>query len=484
MSLLRLISRKIANKEISVLELAQHYLIRAKAEKFNIFLTINEDELLKSAKGIDDSVDSQDQSSLLRGIPFAIKDNIVTKGLRTTCASKILEDYIPPYDATVISRLKRAGGIVLGKVNLDEFGMGGSNENSAFGATLNPIDPTRVPGGSSGGSAAAVRAGICPASLGSDTGGSVRLPASYTGVFGLKPTYGLVSRYGLVAYASSLDQIGPIATCAEDAAHVLSEIAGRDPFDWEQDATLSSEPRTNYLTEMEGVSRQKWKIGLPREYFVKGALQPELAKILEEARAALEKNGHQFIEISLPHTSASLAAYYIIAVCEASSNLSRYDGVRFGARASAHSLSEMYEKTRSLFGPEVKRRILLGTFALSEGYFDAYFRKACQVRTLVKSDFQNAFQSCDLMMSAVAPTSAYRVGEKSSDPLKMYLNDILTIPANLAGLPAASIPGGRDASGLPLGIQFIAPHFQEARLLAVGKQLEESFYKEEFDHGF
>jgi aspartyl-tRNA(Asn)/glutamyl-tRNA(Gln) amidotransferase subunit A len=344
----------------------------------------------------------------------------------------------------------------------------------------NPVNPAYVPGGSSGGSAAAVKAGLVTAALGSDTGGSIRLPASFTGVVGLKPTYGLVSRYGLVAFASSLDQIGPLATSAEDCAILLSAIAGHDEFD----STSARQRPSDYLQAMTENSKKKFRIGIPKEYFAAG-LSPGVASAVDSVVAALKKEGHSVSEVSLPHTGYSVAVYYIVAVSEASSNLARFDGVRFGTRLAGNSnLTAMYKETRAQFGDEVKRRIILGTFALSSGYYEAYYRKACQVRRLIKNDFDSVFGSVDFLVSPVSPTSAFKLGEKIEDPLQMYLNDILTIPVNLAGLPAISVPAGRDANGLPVGVQFIGPHFAEPGLLALAKFVEDQVYREEVSHGF
>jgi aspartyl-tRNA(Asn)/glutamyl-tRNA(Gln) amidotransferase subunit A len=373
-----------------------------------------------------------------------------------------------------VKRLKDLGAVVLGKLNMDEFAMGGSNENSAFGPVKNPLNLEYVSGGSSGGSAASVKAGLAVAALGSDTGGSIRLPASYTGTVGLKPTYGLVSRYGLVAFASSLDQIGPLCLSVEDAAIMLSAISGHDPHD----STSAPNPPKDYLNLMKNHSNQKFKIGIPKEYFV-GGIQKEVLQKTNELKSTLAKAGHTLVDISLPYTEYSVAVYYVVAISEASSNLARFDGVRFGARlASNGTLFEMYKKTRSLFGEEVKRRILLGTFALSSGYYDAYYKKACQVRRLIKQDFDEAFRKVDVVLAPVSPTTAYKIGEKISDPLQMYLNDIFTIPVNLAGLPGISIPVGRDAKNLPIGVQFIGKPFAEEEILSLAYWSEQNFYKE------
>jgi len=437
----------------------------------NAYLAVSEELVLAEAARIDSL--PFEQRGALGGAPIAIKDNILTKGITTTAGSKILEHFVPPYDATVVTRLKEASGIVLGKTNLDEFAMGSSNENSSFGPVKNPWNLECVPGGSSGGSAAAVAAGIAPAALGTDTGGSVRQPASFCGVFGLKPTYGRVSRYGVVAYASSLDQVGIIAQSTEDIALLLSIIGGEDPFD----ATSSRKPLPQ-LSQISSNSHFDFaglRIGLPKEYFLEG-VDREVVQVVMNLVRELEKQGSKIVEVSLPHTKAAVAVYYIIAPAEASSNLSRYDGIRYGFRASegVNSLKSTYLNSRSQgFGYEVKRRIMIGTYVLSSGYYDAFYRKAQQVRTLITNDFNAAFQSeCDVMVTPVTSSPAFKIGEKTSDPLKMYLSDIFTIPVNLAGLPAISVPGGFASSGLPIGVQFVAPHFQEERLLNLSYKLE------------
>jgi aspartyl-tRNA(Asn)/glutamyl-tRNA(Gln) amidotransferase subunit A len=472
--------KNLKNKKISSSELTSHFLKKIKQDKTNSFLTVCEEKAIDAAKKADEKIKKGEQK-FLTGIPLGIKDNICTKGVRTTCASKILENYVSPYDATVIAKLKASDFVMLGKLNLDEFAMGGSNENSAFGAVKNPVNLEYVPGGSSGGSAASMKAGLVCGTLGSDTGGSVRLPASYCGVVGLKPTYGRVSRYGLVAFASSLDQIGPITSSVEDSALILQEIAGLDSFD----STSAPFEVENYLEKIkENLNlKKKFKIGLPKEYFL-DAINSDVRDVVQNVIEELKKQGHEFYEVSLPHTEYSVAVYYILAVSEASSNLARFDGVRYGVRlGSDEGLIEMYKKTRALFGEEVKRRILLGTFSLSAGYYDAYYKKACQIRRLIKNDFDEVFKKVDVLLTPVAPTTAYKIGEKISDPLKMYLNDILTIPVNLAGLPAISVPAGRSAvNGLPIGVQFIGDSFQESKILTLGKIVEDSIYKEEVHH--
>lgn len=471
---------KLKTRKASAVDLARHYLARIKKDQTNSYITVCDDIALEMAKAADDRLAKGEDVTVLTGIPLGLKDLLCTQGIRTTCASKILGDYKPPYDATSVARLKKSGAVFLGKLNMDEFAMGGSNENSAFGAVKNPVNPAHVPGGSSGGSAAAVKAGLAAATLGSDTGGSVRLPAAYTGTVGLKPTYGRVSRYGLVAFASSLDQIGPMGNTVADCAALLGAIAGHDP----RDSTCAPRESENFLEGMKQHGSRKLKIGVPKEYF-QGGLAKDVGASIDRAMSELKKQGHSFVEVSLPHTEHSVAVYYLVAVSEASSNLSRFDGVRFGVRvAGDRPLVEMYKQTRALFGEEVKRRIILGTFALSAGYYDAYYKKACQVRRLIKQDFDEAFKSVDVLISPVAQGTAYRLGEKISDPLQMYLNDIFTIPVNLAGLPAISVPVGRDSQGLPIGVQFIGKHFGEAEVLAAAQQVENHVYKEEANHGF
>ncbi len=484
MGILRDLQQQLQSQKITAVTLAEQYLARAEKEQggrgTNAYITVDRDGALAAARTAD-AAGYAAGAPALRGIPLAVKDNIVTRGLRTTCASKILGDYKPPYDADVVRRLKAQGAVILGKLNMDEFAMGGSNENSAFGPVGNPNDPARVAGGSSGGPAAAVKVGAAAATLGSDTGGSIRLPASYCGVLGLKPTYGLVSRYGLVAFASSLDQIGPLAEDAEDAALLLSAIAGRggpmsDGDPWEQDAALAQKPTQDYLAAMnqELASYKKGtrlRIGWSPDLFQRKGTQPEVAAAVDAALEKLKAAGHHIVEVPLPHAHLSVAVYYIVAVSEASSNLSRFDGVRFGARAPGATLNEVYTKTRALFGAEVKRRIVLGTYALSAGYYDAYYKKACEVRRLIAQDLEKAFTACEMILSPVAPTTAFKLGAKA-DPLQMYLNDLLTIPANLAGIPALSVPTGKDDGGLPVGVQLMGPRWSEARLLAVAKLLE------------
>ena len=430
-------------------------------ERLNTFLTVDREGALARARSMDETITERVGAQRLAGVPVAVKDNMCTAGLRTTCGSRILGDYVPPYTATAVGRLEAEGAVVLGKTNMDEFAMGSSTENSAFGPVRNPWDLERVPGGSSGGSAVAVAAGLAPVSLGSDTGGSIRQPASFCGVVGLKPTYGRVSRYGLVAFASSLDQIGPFGRTVRDAARMLGVIAGRDRYD----ATSAETEVPDYLGALTGEVRGL-RIGVPPECFGEG-LDAEVREQVEAAIELLRERGAEVVEVSLPHTRYVIAVYYIIATAEASSNLARFDGVRYGFRAEeARTLSGMYRRTRDEgFGAEVKRRIMLGTFALSSGYYDAYYEKAQRVRAMLVADFDRAFERCDVIATPTAPTPPFRLGEKTDDPLAMYLNDIYTVTINLAGLPAVSVPCGLSRAGLPVGLQLIGNHFDEARLL-------------------
>lgn len=462
-------------KRFSPSELTKELLGEIRASQLNAFITVCEDRAVSQALLADEALDREGKVPRERmplfGIPFGIKDALTLDGVRTTCASKILERYIPPYTATSVERLEMAGAITLGKLNMDEFAMGGSNENSAFGPVLHPTHPDRVPGGSSGGSAAAVRAGLCVASLGSDTGGSIRLPASFCGVVGVKPTYGRVSRSGLVAFASSLDQVGPFASTVEDAARILDVLSGHDPMD----PTSAQMAPTRAAQAIERpVDWKNLRVGVPKE-FLSGYLAPDVTRATEESLRLLESLGARRKEISLPHAKYSVEVYYLVAVSEASSNLARYDGVRFGSRPegaeAGGGLAGFYKKVRAGFGPEVKRRILLGTFALSAGYSEAYYRRACQVRRLVQRDFEQAFQEVDVIVGPVSPGTAFKLGEKVRDPLQMYLNDIFTIPANLAGLPALSVPCGEDAEGLSIGLQIMGPTFSDEKILAVAHGL-------------
>jgi aspartyl-tRNA(Asn)/glutamyl-tRNA(Gln) amidotransferase subunit A len=428
--------------------------------KFKIFLAVDEAGALEAARLVDKKRAAGEKLGALAGVPVALKDNMVTKGFSTTCASKILDGWKPPYDATVVERLHAADAVLMGKTNMDEFAMGSSCENSAFHPTYNPWNPAYVVGGSSGGSAAAVAAGLTPLALGSDTGGSIRQPAALCGVMGFKPTYGRVSRYGLMAFASSLDQIGPFARTAEDTALLMSVISGHD----ERDSTSATLPVPDYAKQIKG-SLKGLKVGLPKEYYGEG-LDPEVGAALAAARRVWEEAGAEFVDVSLPHTQYCLAVYYLVATAEASSNLARYDGVQYGLRAEADNLIAMYGATRSDgFGPEVKRRIMLGTYALSAGYYDAYYKKALQVRTLIQRDFNEALKKCDMIFTPTSPTPAFKLGEKLDDPLTMYLSDIYTISVNLAGLPGLSLPCGLTKAGLPIGLQLIGKAFDETALL-------------------
>ncbi len=451
-------------------EVVQTYLRRIEVldPKMRAYLTVTRESALAQAAAADKRFQAGKPLGPLDGIPLAIKDVICTKGVRTTCASKILEPFVPPYDATVMMRLNAAGAIMLGKTNMDEFAMGSSTENSAFFPTRNPWDLTRVPGGSSGGSAAAVAADLAAGALGSDTGGSIRQPAAFCGTVGVKPTYGRVSRYGLVAFASSLDQIGPFARDVRGAALLLRAIAGHDPLD----STSTDVPVPDYVAAL-GQGIEGLRVGIPGEYFIEG-MDPEVEKAVWDAIEVLKGLGAKTEKVSLPHTAYALAAYYLIAPAEASSNLARYDGVKYGYRAvGGKDLIQMYGRTRAEgFGPEVKRRIMLGTYALSAGYYEAYYGKAQRVRTLVRRDFQQAFERVDVLVCPTAPNVAFKLGEKK-DPLQMYLCDIFTIPVNLAGLPGLSLSGGFTLSGLPIGLQLIGKPFDETTLLRVAYAYEQ-----------
>mgnify|MGYP002628941269 CR=1 FL=1 len=460
----------LATKKLSSRELVRSCLDRIEQVEPQIkaFLDVQSEQSLIQADRADERL-AWGNAGPLCGIPVSIKDLICTKGITTTCGSRMLENFVPPYDATVIERLKEAGAILIGKVAMDEFAMGSTTESCAFQVPDNPWKSGYVCGGSSGGSAASVAARECMASLGSDTGGSIRQPASLCGVVGLKPTYGRVSRYGLVAFASSLDQIGPLTRDVRDCALMMNVISGYDP----RDSTSVQRTVPDYTTALtEGLTGMT--IGLPREYFASG-LDPEVEQVTMRGVEVLKAAGANVVEVSLPHTDYCLAVYYLIAPAEASSNLARYDGVSYGLRDhKADSLLEMYKESRSRgFGDEVKRRILIGTYALSSGYYDAYYKKASQVRTLILDDFQQAFTRCDLLISPVVPTPAWKIGEKSDDPLALYLSDVLTTPANLAGIPGISVPGGLTASGLPVGIQLQGPHFGEENLLRAAYNLEQ-----------
>lgn len=461
----------IQSRDASVTEVTQSFLDRIGQcdDKIKAFLTVERESALEQAKQLDRRLASGESTNgLLTGVPLAIKDNIVTRGVTTTCASRILENYIPPYDATVVGKLKESGAILLGKANCDEFAMGSSTENSAFFPTRNPWDLERVPGGSSGGSAAAVAAGEAPGALGSDTGGSIRQPAAFCGTVGLKPTYGRVSRYGLVAFASSLDQIGPVGNSVSDVALLLQAIAGSDP----RDSTSSDRPVEDYLSEIDKEVKGL-KVGVPREWFGSG-LDPQIEQSLTAAIQKLEGLGCSVVEVGMPRTEYAISTYYIIAPAEASSNLARYDGVKYGHRSeNRKDLESMFKSTRSEgFGEEVKRRIMIGTYVLSAGYYDAYFLKAGQVRTLLRQDYLEAFKKVDFLVGPTTPSLPFKIGEKRTDPLQMYLMDIYTVTANLAGIPGLSLPCGFSQESLPIGLQIQAPYFQEARLLNLAHVLE------------
>ena len=461
----------LAQKEITAAELTRDVLARLDETEGQVqaYLTVTRESALAQAEAVDKKIASGEEISFLEGIPGAIKDNICTKGTKTTCASKILEHFVPPYDATVMQKLRAQQPVILGKVNMDEFAMGGSTENSAYHPTHNPWALERVPGGSSGGSAAAVAAGSAIWALGSDTGGSIRQPASFCGVVGLKPTYGRVSRYGLVAYASSLDQIGPLARDVTDAAHLLNIIAGHD----EMDSTSSTAPVPDYaqaLTE----DVQGLKIGLPKEYFTEG-MDADVEKTVRAAISKYKDMGAEILEISLPHTAYAISTYYLIAPAEAATNLERYDGVSYGERVDGEDLVQMMTNTRTqLFGEEVRRRIMIGNYALSAGYYDAYYLKALKVRTLVQQDYTEAFKQVDVIMAPTAPTPAFKIGEMMADPLQLYLQDVCTVPLNLAGLPGLSVPCGYSSKGLPIGLQIIGKALDEATILRAAYAYEQT----------
>ena len=465
-------SNLLKNREISSKELTKSILDRVESvEPFvGAYITIAGEAALAQAELADKAI-AESNITPLTGIPLAIKDLICTKDLRTTCASKILENFVPVYDAFVIKKLKKAGAVIVGKVNMDEFAMGSSTEHSGIKLTHNPWDLTYIPGGSSGGSAAAVAADMCLGSLGSDTGGSIRQPASHCGVVGMKPTYGRVSRFGLVAFASSLDQIGPVTKDVTDCAVLLNAIAGYDAGD----STSVPKDVPDYTTFLEK-GLKGIKIGIPKEYDALEGLDTEVSEAVKNAVMTIEGLGAECVEVSLPHTEYAVAAYYVIAPSEASSNLARYDGVRYGLRDKGkNDLTEMYRSTRSIgFGSEVKRRIIIGTYCLSAGYYDAYYRKASQVRTLIIEDFKRAFEFCDVLLSPVAPTPAFKIGEKTEDPLKMYLSDIFTLSANLAGIPGMSIPCGFSTQGLPIGLQIMGEHFNEEKMVKVAYNFEQA----------
>ncbi|HZS52430.1 MAG TPA: Asp-tRNA(Asn)/Glu-tRNA(Gln) amidotransferase subunit GatA [Bryobacterales bacterium] len=459
-------------RRFSAVELAREAIQVAEAEneKYGAFLHFSPERALETAAKVDRQIAAGEPLGALAGVPVAVKDVIVTRGVRTTCASRLLEHYVPPYDATAVDRLEQAGGLIIGKTNCDEFAMGSSTENSAFFPVRNPAAPDRVPGGSSGGSAAAVAAGQAVVSLGSDTGGSIRQPASFCGVVGVLPTYGRVSRYGLVAFASSLDHIGPFARNVKDAATLLGVIAGRDPAD----STSANVPVPDYTSDLDG-KVAGFRVGIPREYFGAG-LDAEVGARIERGVEVLRRLGCEISDVSLPHTDYAIACYYIICTAEASSNLARYDGVRYTTRSPrSPTLIDMYRNTRGEgFGAEVKRRIILGTYVLSAGYYDAYYLKAQKVRSLVARDFSEAFGRVDAIVTPVSPFPAFKLGEKTSDPLEMYLSDIYTITGSLAGICGISVPCGKTSAGLPVGMQILANHFDEHRMLRLAHAFEQA----------
>lgn len=475
MASIRELHHQLVKKECSAVELTQDYLKRVETlePKLHSFLCVTADRALEQAKQVDAKLAAGEEVGPLAGIPIGIKDNLCTQGIPTTCASKILQNFVPPYESTVTAKLAAAGAVMVGKTNMDEFAMGSSTESSAFQLTANPWDVERVPGGSSGGSAAAVAAGECVVALGSDTGGSIRQPASFCGVVGMKPTYGLVSRYGLVAFASSLDQIGPFGRSVEDIAVLLETIAGHDP----KDSTSLKVNIPNYASLLKPnlLKKQKLRIGIIKETFGEG-LDPVVGQAVMAAVDELKKLGAKVKEISCPKFRYGLPTYYIIAPSEASANLARYDGVKYGFRTEeAESLMDMYTKTRAQgFGAEVKRRIMIGTYTLSAGYYDAYYLKAQKVRTLIKQDFERAFSEVDVLVCPTSPITAFKAGEKTNDPLSMYLTDLMTIPVNLAGLPALSLPCGFDDQGLPIGLQMIGNVLQEDVLLQAAYAYEQA----------
>ena len=472
MASIRELHNQLVTKERSAVEITQAYLDRIQAvdDQVNSFLLVTADHAIAQAKAVDAKIAAGEQIGMLAGIPIAVKDNICTQNIRTTCASRILENFIPPYESTVSQKLIDADMVTIGKTNMDEFAMGGSTETSAFKKTANPWNLHCVPGGSSGGSAAAVSAGEAPVSLGSDTGGSIRQPASFCGIVGMKPTYGLVSRYGLVAFASSLDQIGPFSTTVEDSAVVLRAIAGYDAKD-STSLNVEVPDYTQYLkTDLKGK-----KVGVIKETFGEG-LDPEVAAATQTAIEKMKELGAEIIDISCPRFRYGISAYYIIAPCEASANLARYDGVRYGRRVEdAENLLDMYKRTRAEgFGAEVKRRIMIGTYALSAGYYDAYYLKAQKVRTLIKQDFEAAFKKVDVLVSPTSPTTAFKLGSKLADPLSMYLDDLMTIPVNMAGLPGLSLPCGMDSSGMPIGLQIIGNVLREDQVFHAAYAYEQA----------
>ncbi|MDD3304157.1 MAG: Asp-tRNA(Asn)/Glu-tRNA(Gln) amidotransferase subunit GatA [Clostridia bacterium] len=466
------LAKKIKEKEITIKEVLDNLYTRIEAveQKVDAYITLTKEYAYERAKILQERLDAGEDIGIMGGVPIAIKDNICTNGIKTTCASKMLENFVPFYNATVIEKLENAGAIIIGKANMDEFAMGSSTENSAIKKTKNPWDNERVPGGSSGGSAAAVSSEIAYCALGTDTGGSIRQPASFCSVVGLKPTYGLVSRYGVVAYASSLDQVGPITKSVEDAALLLNVIAGND----KKDSTSANLEKKDYLQSLINDIQGK-KLGVPKK-FIETGLNADVKKAYEDALQTLEDLGAEIVDISLDYAKYSLPTYYIIATAEASSNLGRYDGIRYGHRAkNFDSLEELYVKSRTEgFGDEVKRRIMLGTYVLSAGYYDAYYKRGQQVRTLIIEDFKKAFETCDAIVIPTTPNTSFKFGEKTSNPIEMYLEDIFTVPVNIAGLPAISVPGGFDTKGMPIGMQFISKAFDEETLLQIAYTFEQN----------
>ena len=462
----------LAKKEVTAREITEALYRRIKAVdgKIKAYLLLTEEEAVKQADRVDQKITQGERIGDLTGMPLGLKDILCTQGVRTTCGSRILENYVPFYDATVVQRLRERDAVFLGKLNMDEFAMGSSTENSRFQITRNPWDLERIPGGSSGGSAAAVAGDECIAALGTDTGGSIRQPASCCGIVGMKPTYGRVSRYGLVAFASSLDQIGPMTKDVTDCAIMMNAISGYDPCDSTSVNVKVPDYKQSLVKDMRGM-----RIGIPREYFVEG-MDSDVERSVRGTLDVFKACGAEVQEISLPYTQYAVAVYYIICTAEASSNLARYDGVKYGLRSKGfRDLREMYAQTRAEgFGKEVKRRIILGTYVLSAGYYDAYYRKASQVRTLMRMDFESAFQKVDVIVAPTAPTPAFRIGEKVEDPLQMYLSDILTIPVNLAGIPALVLPCGFSREGLPIGLQIMGKHFDEGKLLRAGYAFEQN----------
>ena len=464
----------LRNKEFTSYELTSHYISKIEKSKLNTFITNTFEHAIEMAKESDKRIQNSEEIRLLEGIPIGMKDLFCTKNIKTTAGSKILENFVPFYESTVSQNIWDCGAVMIGKTNMDEFAMGSANTTSFFGNVINPIKSSAdsdnlVPGGSSGGSAAAVAAGLCLGATGSDTGGSIRQPASFCGLVGLKPTYGRCSRFGMVAFASSLDQAGPLTKNVEDAAIMLQAMASYDIKD-----STSSKVNIPNFSDFKNFKLRGKKIGIPKEYLVDG-LAPEIKKSWEKAVDLFKNNGSEIVDITLPHTSYALPTYYIIAPAEASANLARYDGVRYGFREKNNSLDELYSKTRAIgFGSEVKRRLIIGTYVLSAGYYDAYFLKALKVRKLIFEDFSNAFKQCDLILTPTTPNVAFKIGEKQNNPLEMYLNDVLTVPASLAGLPAISVPAGKNSLQLPFGLQIIGKPFEEISILSGAKLIEEN----------